>query len=125
MSPYYTAWTITMHVSMYPGLRCQVYQMDGGVFNPRDATWVRMNTLEEYSIFIGDNYPIVQTMPPSVHDADDLPFVKKGCVLIAHRRIRILDAPIPDLCRFSLDESPSRGATLRSCDDMDSRCLPL
>ena len=96
--------------------------MDGGMFNPRDATWVRTNTLEECSIFIGDNYPIVQTMPPSVHDADSQPFMKNGCVFIAHRRIQLFNTPIHDLCRYSLDESPSWGPTLRSCDDMDSRC---
>ena len=86
MSPYCTAWTITMHVSMYPGLRCQVYEMDGGMFDPLDATWVRMNTLVESSIFIGDNHPKVQTMPPFVHDADGLPFMKNGCIFIAHSR---------------------------------------
>jgi len=84
-----------------------------------------MNTLEEYSIFIGDNYPIVQMMPPFVHDADGLPFMKNGCIFIAHRRINMSNTPIPDLWCFIFDESPSWGATLRSCDDMDSRCPPL
>jgi hypothetical protein len=88
--------------------------MDGGMFNPRDATWVRMNTLDEHLIFIGDNYPIVQTMPPSVHDANGLPFMKNGCIFIAHQWIHILNTPIPDLCRFSLDESPSWGATFKN-----------
>ena len=99
--------------------------MNGCVFDPRDATWARRNTLEEYSVFIGDSYPIVKTMPPSVHDADGLPFMKSGCVFIAHCWINILNAPIPDLCRFSLDESPSWGATLKSYDDIYSRCPSL
>ena len=114
-----------MHVTMYPGLRCQVYQMDGGEFDPLDAIWVPMNTLGEYSLFIGGSYPIVKPMPPSVHNADDLPFMKHGCVFIAHHRINILNAPIPNLCHFILDESPSWGATLKSCNDMNSRCPPL
>ena len=89
---------------MCPDLGCRVHQMNGAEFDPRDATWVPRNTLGEYSLFIGDSYPIVKRMPPSVHD--------------------MLGHAIPDLCRFSLDESPSCGTGLESCDN-DSRCLPL
>ena len=95
---------------MCPYLRCRVYQMNGAEFDPRDATWVPRNTLGEYSLFIGDSYPIVKRMPPSVHDTEGLPFMKHGCVFRAHR--------------FSLDESPSCGTRLESCDN-DSRCPPL
>ena len=45
---------------------CRVYQMNDAEFDPRDATWVSRNTLGEYSLFIGDSYPIVK--PTSVHD---------------------------------------------------------
>ena len=48
---------------MCPDLRCRVYQMNGAEFDPRDATWVPRNTLGEYSLFIGDSYPIVKQMP--------------------------------------------------------------
>jgi hypothetical protein len=48
-----------MYVTMCPDLRCRVYQMNGAEFDPRDATWVPRNTLGEYSLFIGVNYPIV------------------------------------------------------------------
>ena len=57
---------------MCPDLGCRVYQMNGAEFDPRDATWVPRNTLGEYSLFIGDNYPIVKRMPPSVHDMEGL-----------------------------------------------------
>lgn len=45
---------------MCPDLGCRVYQMNGAEFDPRDATWVPRNTLGEYSLFIGDSYPIVK-----------------------------------------------------------------
>ena len=61
-------------------LRCRVYQMNDAEFDPRDAMWVPRNTLGEYSLFIGDNYPIVKRMPPSVHNTEGLPFMKHGCV---------------------------------------------
>ena len=110
---------------MCPDLRCRVYQMNGAEFDPRDATWVPRNTLGEYSLFIGDSYPIVKRMPPSVHDTEGLPFMKHGCVFSAHRRMNdMLGHAIPDLCRFSLDESPSCGTGLESCDN-DSRCPSL
>ena len=53
---------------MCPDLRCRVYHMNGAEFAPRGAMWVLRNTLGEYSLFIGDSYPIVKLMPPSVHD---------------------------------------------------------
>ena len=110
---------------MCPDLGCRVYQMNGAEFDPRDATWVPRNTLGEYSLFIGDSYPIVKRMPPSVHDTEGLPFMKHGCVFSAHRRMNVmLGHAIPDLCRFSLDESPLCGTGLESCDN-DSRCPPL
>ena len=65
-----------MYVTMCPDLGCRVYQMNGAEFDPRDATWVPRNTLGEYSLFIGDSYPIVKRMPPSVHDTEGLPFMK-------------------------------------------------
>ena len=106
---------------MCPDLRCRMYQMNGAEFDPRDATWVPRNTLGEYSLFIGDSYPIVKRMPPSVHDTEGLPFMKLGCVFSAHRRMHdMLGHAIPDLCLFSLDESPSCGTGLESCDN-DSR----
>lgn len=114
-----------MYVTMCPDLGCRVYQMNGAEFDPRDATWVPRNTLGEYSLFIGDSYPIVKRMPPSVHDTEGLPFMKHGCVFSVHRRMNdMLGHAIPDLCRFSLDESPSCGTGLESCDN-DSRCPPL
>ena len=110
---------------MCPDLGCHVYQMNGAEFDPLDATWVPRNTLGEYSLFIGDSYPIVKQMPPSVHDTKGLPFMKHGCVFIAHHRMNdMLGHAIPDLCHFSLDESPSCGTGLESCDN-DSRCPPL
>ena len=36
----------------------------------------------------------------------------------------MLGHTVPDLCHFSLDESPSCGTGLESCDN-DSRCPPL
>ena len=114
-----------MYVTMCPDLGCRVYQMNGAEFDPRDVTWVPRNTIEEYSLFIRDSYPIVKQMPPSVHDTEGLSFMKHGCVFIAHRRMNdMLGHAIPDLCRFSLDESPSCGIGLESCDN-DSRCPPL
>ena len=107
---------------MCSDLRCRVYQMKGVEFDPRDAMWVPRNTLGEYSLFIGDNYPIVKQMPPCVHDIEGLPFMKHGCVFSAHRRMNdMLGHAIADLCRFSLDESPSCGTGLESYDN-DSRC---
>ena len=55
---------------MCPDLRCCVYEMNGIEFDPHDATWVPRNTLGEYWLFIGDNYPIVKRMPPSVHGTE-------------------------------------------------------
>ena len=49
-----------MYVTICPDLRCHVYQMDGFEFDPRDAMWEPRNTLGEYSLFIGDSYPIVK-----------------------------------------------------------------
>ena len=110
---------------MCPDLGCRVYQMNGTDFDPRDATWVPRNTLGEYSLFIGDNYPIVKWMPSSMHDTEGLSFMKHGCVFSAHHRMNdMLGHAIPDLCRFSLDESPSCGTGLESCNN-DSRCPPL
>ena len=110
---------------MCPDVRCHVYQMNGSEFDPIDATWVPRNTLGEYSLFIGDNYPIVKRMPPSVHDTEGPPFMKHGSVFSAHRRMNdMLGHAIPNLCRFSLVESPSCGTGLESCDN-DSRCPPL
>ena len=110
---------------MCPDLGCRMYQMNGAEFNPPDAMRVPRNTLGEYLLFIGDRYPIVKRMPPSVHDTEGLPFMKHGCVFSAHRRMNdMLGHAIPDLCRFSLDESPSCGTGLESCDN-DSRCPPL
>ena len=92
--------------------------MNDAEFDPHDATWVPRNTLGEYLLFIGDNYPIVKRMPPSVHDTEGLPFMKHGCVFSAHRQMNdMLGHAIPDLCRFSLDESPSCGTGLESCDN--------
>jgi hypothetical protein len=99
--------------------------MNGSEFDPRDAMWELRNTLGEYSLFIGDNYPIVSQMPPSVHDTEGLPFKKHGCVFSAHRQMNnMLGHVVPDLCRFSLDESPSCGTVLESCDN-HSHCPPL
>ena len=98
---------------------------NGAELDPRDATWVPRNTLGEYSLFIGDIYPIVKRLPPSVHDTKGPPFMKHGCVFSAHRWMNdMLGYAITDLCRFSLDESPSCGTGLESCDN-DSRCPPL
>ena len=91
-----------------PYTKVRVILMNGTEFDPRDATWVPRNTLGEYSLFIGDSYPIVKRMPPSMHDTEGLPFMKHGCVFSAHRRMNdMLGHAIPDLCRFSYDESPS------------------
>ena len=110
---------------MCPYLRCHAYQMNGAKFDPRDVAWVPRNTLGEYSLFIGDNNPIVKRMPSSVHDTEGLPFMKHGCVYGAHCRMNdMLGHAIPNLCRFILDESPSCGTGLESCDN-DSRCPPL
>ena len=72
-----------MYVTMCPDLRCRVYQMNGVEFDPCDATWVPMNTLGEYSLFIADSYPIVKQIPPSMHDTEGLPFMKHGCFLVS------------------------------------------
>ena len=83
---------------MCPDMGCHVYEMNGTEFDPRDAMWVPRNTLGEYSLFIGDNYPIVKRMPPSMHDTEGLPFMKHGCVFSAHRRMNdMLGHAIPDL----------------------------
>ena len=93
-----------MYVTMCLDLGCRVYQMNGAEFVPRDAMLVPRNTLGEYSLFI---YPIVKRMPPSVHDTEGLMFMKHGCVFSVHRRMNdMLGHAIPNLCRFSLDESP-------------------
>ena len=90
--------------------------MNEGEFDPHDAMWEPRNTLGEYSLFLGDSYPIVKQMLPSVHDTKGLPFIKHGCVFNAHRRMNdMLGHAIPDLCRFILDESPSCGTGLESC----------
>ena len=110
---------------MCPDLGCRVYQMNGAEFDPCGAMWVSRNTLREYMLFIGDSYPIVKRMPPSMHDTEGLPFMKHGFLFNVHRRMNdILGRAIPDLCRFSLDESPSCGTGLESCDN-DSRRPPL
>ena len=89
---------------MSPDLRCHVYQMNGAEFDPRDATWVPRNPLAEYSLFIGDSYPIVKWMPLSMHDTEGLPFIKHGSVFSVHRRMNdMLGHAIPDLCRFSVE----------------------
>ena len=110
---------------MCPDLGCRVYQMNGAEFDPRDDTWVPRNTLGEYSLFIGDSYPIVKRMPPSVHDTGR-PAVHEAwlCLHCAPPDERHAGHTIPDLCRFSLDESPSCGTGLESYDN-DSRCPPL
>ena len=66
---------------MCPDLRCRVYQMNGAEFDPRDATWVPRNTLGEYSLFIGDSYPIVKRMSPSGHETEGLPVMKNWLCL--------------------------------------------
>ena len=87
--------------------------------------WVPRNTLGEYSLFIGDSCPIVKQMPPSMHDTKGLSFKKRGCVFSVHRWMNdMLGHAIPNLCCFSLDEFPSCGTGLESCDN-DSRCPPL
>ena len=110
---------------MCPDLRCRVYQMNNAKFDPHDATWVSRNTLGEYSLFIGDKYPIVKRMPPSMHDTEGLSFLKHGCVFSAHRWMNdMLRHAILDLFHFSLDESPSCGTGLECCE-YDSRFPPL
>jgi hypothetical protein len=98
--------------------------MDGNVIDLRHAIWEPANILGEHSIFVGDRYPIVRRMPPSIHDAHGLPFMKHGCVFTVHRRKRYWEGPVPDLCRFSFDGTSACGMTLLSCE-IDSRCPPL
>ena len=69
-----------MYATMCLDQRCRVYQMNNAEFDPSGATWVLRNTLGEYSLLIGDSYPIVKQMPPSVHDTEGLSFMKHGCV---------------------------------------------
>lgn len=65
--------------------------MNGNAIDLCGPIWEPSNTLGEHSLFVGDSYPIVRHMPPCVHDADDLSFMKHGCVFIAHHQIESLD----------------------------------
>ena len=98
--------------------------MDDNAIDLRHAIWEPANNLGEDSIFIRDSYPIVRRMPPSVHDAHGLPFMKHGCVFIVHRRKRYWEGPMADLCRFSFDGTSAWGMTLCS-SERDSHCPPL
>src|SRR5215216_1911540 len=102
-----------MYVTMCPDLRCYMYQMNGAEFDPHDATWVPRNTLGEYSLFIGDSYPIVKQMPPSVHDTEGLLFMKHGCVFSARWRMN-------DMLGHAIPNVWNRTRKLRQ----DSRCPP-
>ena len=89
--------------------------MDGTVIDLRDAIWEPTNNLGEHSIFVGDRYPLVRRMPPSLHDAEGLSFMKPVCVYAMHRRKQTWDGPLLDLCHFNFDGTSSWGMELSSC----------
>lgn len=60
--------------------------MDGNTIDLRDAMWEPANNLGGHSVFVGDSYPLVRMMPPSVHDVEGLPFMKHGYVFAMHHR---------------------------------------
>ena len=98
--------------------------MDGNSIDLRDAIWELANNLGHHSIFVGDSYPIVRRMPPSMHGTEGLPFMKHGGVFSMHCQLNMLGHAIPDLCCFSFDGTSSWGVRLSSSDSY-SRWPPL
>ncbi|XBI13975.1 hypothetical protein VPH35_140628 [Triticum aestivum] len=108
----------------YGTMRCLVFQLNGMVWNLAGAHWERKHDLGAYSLFIGMNYPLMIELAPSVHDAQDLPFMKHGCICSMHERIRSWNGDFPDLCRFSLNEDLALGVELTS-NQARARCPPI
>ena len=106
----------TLHT--YSNIRCRVFGMDTSVLAPRPSPWFNIDSLGEYSLFLGLNYPMMVKGDPAVVGTT-LPFMRSNCIytsevaMLPYAGFRNLSTP--DISRFSLDDHSCVGFDVHNC----------
>ena len=92
----------------YSNTRCMVFRMDTSVLAPTPSSWYRIDSLGEYLLFLGQNYPMMVKGDPTTVDTTLLPFMRSNCVYTSD--IWVVPYPSTDIVgRFSLDDQSCVG----------------
>ena len=87
-------------------IRCRVFGMDTSVLAPEPSPWFNIDSLGEYSLVLGLNYPIMVKADLAAVGTT-LPFMRSNCIYTSH--IGIIPYAgyhnfyTPNIGRFSLD----------------------